>query len=379
MYVLYSAEGAGIMKTLILTCNTGQGHNSSAAAVKEVFVGHGLECDIADALGFFSKAASRLIEAGFTEMYKHVPKFFNFGYANIDKTIADKFFLACMAPAIRRMRNFILKNGYDNVISAHIFPTLMISEVMKKYGVRIKTSFVATDYTCYPFSEKSNLDIYFMPHGDLREEFLGRGLAEESLVEVGIPIRSEFLEKIDKDVARERLGLRADDKALLVMGGSMGCGPMKNMVLSLLGAADEGTKVIVVCGKNKKLYRAFKKLNSPALIPLGYVDNVPEIMAAADLFITKPGGISVTEAAVMGLPMLLLNYIGGCETHNYDFFIGHGLAFAAEDISGTSELCRELLAEPELLAEKSLLLKETICARAAENVYLACANLFDKE
>lgn len=210
-----------------------------------------------------------------------------------------------------------------------------------------------TDYTCYPFVDKTNIDFYLLPHADLIDEFVSNGIPKEKMIVTGIPVRSAFLEKMDKQKARKILNIDEDKKVIFIMGGSMGCVPIEKLVCCLSEKTDMDTIIFVSCGTNGKLLRSLKKLLAKNVIPFEYSSEVPRIMAASDLFITKPGGISITEAGIMGLPTLLIDAVGGCETPNYKFFIKHGYAFGANNVDSAVEKCIDILASPELLLSQS--------------------------
>ena len=163
------------MKTLILTCNTGQGHNSSAAAIKEIYAENRDLCETADTLSFLSKQASKIVEKCFTGIYRHIPKAFDSMYSHSE---SDNHTINPMDSAVnilkigcKRLYNYIISNEFDSIICVHLFPAIMVTHLKEKYGLNIKTALLTTDYTCYPFTEKTDLDLYFMPHADLADEF----------------------------------------------------------------------------------------------------------------------------------------------------------------------------------------------------------------
>ena len=102
-----------------------------------------------------------------------------------------------------------------------------------------------------------------------------------------------------------------------------------------------------------------------------FSDNVPTIMAAADLFVTKPGGISSTEAAVSGLPTIVMNVIGACETPNYNFFVDHNYFYGATTIDDVCNYCSTLLSDDNELKARSNKLKEAFDHNAAADIYKA--------
>ncbi len=365
------------MKTLILTCNTGQGHNSSAAAIQEVFVSNGHECNIADTLSFLSKGASKIVDTCFTAIYRHIPKAFNLGYTHTDVHIgklgAADTLLKVLIPGSKRLQRYIVENGYTHVICVHIFSAIMLTMLREQFGTAVSVSFLTTDYTYYPLMEKVDVDLYLLPHADLKDQFCQSGIAPEKLVPTGMPVRRAFLTPQNKQEARKALGLSDQERIIFMMGGSMGCGPIEELVRTLSSASDDNTRILIACGTNTKLLRNLQKLASNNIHPFRYADNIHQIMSAADLFITKPGGISITEAATLGLPILLLDFVGGCETQNYRFFTEHQYAFGCENIADAVTKCHDLLQNPDILAWHSAHLRDSFNRDPANEIYRAIA------
>ena len=129
------------------------------------------------------------------------------------------------------------------------------------------------------------------------------------------------------------------------MTGSMGCGPMEELTQLLANLLPASYDVSVACSNNEQLIRRMKRAfrKKPNIHICGYIDNISAMMDSADLFLTKPGGISTSEAMVKGLPMVLVNVVGGCETPNLQFFVSHGGAATAQTPEQIAELCRQLL------------------------------------
>lgn len=372
------------MKILILTCKTGQGHNSSATAIKETFEKMGVECDIADAIAFMSRLGSKLVDKCFTGVYRNMPGLWNIVYSGADKRppiVKLGYSIASRIPlGVRRLRRFVRERGYTHILSVHILPAVMISGMKKKRDLGVTTSFLFTDYTYYPFAEKTDMDAYFLPHKGLIELFRKWGVSEDKLIPSGIPVRRQFLENGEtRSSARAALGLPENAKVVLMMGGSMGCGPIEELVRLISEKHGEELRLLVSCGTNDKLLRTLQKRSDERIIAFRYSDNIPQMMRAADLFVTKPGGISITEAGVMGIPTLLLNVVGGCETPNYEFFVSRGFAFGARDVKDAVEICSNLLSDPERLHRQSELLREEFYRDSAEEIALAVRNITDKE
>ncbi len=367
------------MKTLILTCNTGQGHNSSAAAIKEVFELHSEQCDIADAMSFFSKHVSKIICKSFTDIYRHMPKVLDKAYYNTDvkigKANASIYLAKMVSLGSGRLASHVQENGYTHIICVHIFASLLVAKMQRKHGVYCKNSFLPTDYTAYPMVEQTTADLYFLPHANLADTLAEKGLPRERMIPTGIPVRRAFLSKHDKLQSRELLHLPLDANVIFMMCGSMGCGPMCEIAKNIVKKAPQNTRLLISCGTNKKTLHEMQKINSDNIIAFSYSDNIPQIMSAADLFITKPGGISITEAGLMGTPMLLVDVVGGCETPNYKFFTQHNFAAGADSFDDIADKCIELLNSKNALEQYSKTLLTEFYKDSAQQIYNAVVEL----
>ena len=159
----------------------------------------------------------------------------------------------------------------------------------------------------------------------------------------------------------------------------MGCGPIEELVRGIVENFEGDIRLLVSCGTNDKLLNSLKRLDDERIMPFSYSDNIPKIMSAVDIFVTKPGGISITEAGVMGLPMLLINMVGGCETPNYEFFVSRGFAFGANDVDDAAKLCAELLSDSERLRLHSERVRSEFYRNSADEIALAVANIGEKK
>ena len=346
------------MRTLILSCNTGGGHNSCAAALKDAYDAHGERCDIADALQFISPRASRLISGFHTGVYRRIPKLFSTGYQEAERH--ESIFRSGMpvyrylASGAGRLLEYIEAGGYDNIICTHVFSALTMTALREEYSPGLTASFVSTDYTCSPGVAETRLDRYFIPAG-LSGEFISCGVPEEKLCVSGIPARAVFYARRDKAAAREKLGLPADCRHLLMMCGSMGCGPIEELTELISGALTPGEILTVVCGSNEELCSKLRRqYGSRENVRIeGLVKDVPLLMQSADLFLTKPGGLSTTEAAASRLPMVLIDAVAGCEKHNLEYFLRLGAARTAPSPAALAVTALRLLEDKPALSAMS--------------------------
>ena len=357
------------MKALILSCSTGQGHNSCAHAIQEYYSSQNIPCEVKDALAFVSPAVSKVICWGHVTMYRHFHGLFQIGYHYSEKHSAmfekESGIYKFLNLGTRRIKAYIEEGGFDQVICTHVFASLMITELQKRYHLPIHTCLVATDYTCNPGTKESQVDLHFIPDTPLSVFYECPGISDDQIITSGIPVRQMFYHSMPKKQARLAEGLPADHSHLLMMCGSMGCGPMKHLAKSLAKALSPSVEVTVVCGTNQSLCRKLKKKyrKQDNIHIRGYVENMSQLMDSADLYLTKPGGISVTEAAVKNLPMVFIDAVAGCEEYNKIYFIKKKGAKTAKSVKEITQICVDLLSKPRKLEK----MHNNLRSVAAEN------------
>jgi processive 1,2-diacylglycerol beta-glucosyltransferase len=178
-----------------------------------------------------------------------------------------------------------------------------------------------------------------------------KGLDVAKILPFGIPIRPQFSRKTDAEEARRALGLDIDIPTILLISGSMGYGGIDVSTEKLDGLALD-MQTIVVCGNNKEMYRKLKRKKFKKRFDIyGYVDHVDLMMDAADGIITKPGGITSSEALSKGLPMIMVNPIPGHETRNAEFMLNNGIALYATNSFPLEEAVFSLFKHPGRLED----------------------------
>lgn len=362
------------MSTLILTCSTGEGHNSCAKAIKEVYDAHGKPCEIVDALLFVSEWFSGFVHRVHTSMYQKHPKVFRVGYdfaQNYNGPITAKGSIPykILKTGVERLHEHIIKNHIKSIICVHPLLMMMVTALQEMYGDICQIAFVATDYTCSPGVKDSHPDICFIPDGSLAEEFSCENIPMDQIVPVGIPVRQQFYQNAEKDAAKRHFGIPEKKIHLLMMCGSMGCGPMEKLLELLHDKGD--AYITVVCGTNKDLYNGLteKYASCSHIQILDFVKEMSLLMDSADIFVTKPGGLSSTEAAVKRVPMVFVDAVGGCENDNCAFFTNRGGAVAGETTEETAQLCKELIYDSEKRGAMKTALLQLRISNAAELIF----------
>ena len=367
------------MRVLILTCNTGGGHNAVAAALAESFRRLGVSSDTADGLSFISQKASRFVSKWHTRFYRRYPKLYKAGYMSAENDAEsndrDNPVYRYMARGARRLGRAIQDGGYDAVVCVHVIPAMMMTELRRQHEGGPVFCFVATDYTCSPTVGGCTPDICVIPHEELAEEFASCGIARETLLAAGIPVRAVFRERGDRAAARSELALPPEGRRIVLMSGSIGCGPMADIAAELEKRMERGDFASVLCGSNRQMLYALRRGGFRRVEAVGFTDRVHQYMDSADVLVSKPGGISITEAGTRGTPLLLADMVGGCETRNQEFFHAHGWAETCQP-EDMADAALALLDQPErrqaLVAQQHRDFDGLAADRVAQAVYDRC-------
>lgn len=291
------------MKILILSCDTGEGHNSAGKAIKEAAEHKGHSVTMIDMFLLSGKGTSHAVSGAYIGIVKHIPFFFGLLYKvgmliSSDKRKSPVYFANALL--CKKLSAYIESNGFDAVVTPHLYPAETLSCMKRKNLLHIPAVAVGTDYTCIPFWEETNMDYYVIPHDDLTDEFAKRGIPENKLLPLGIPVRQAFCTRTAKAAARTILHLPSDVPIFLVMSGSMGFGKLAVFAAELAIRCHNNEHIVIICGNNTKIKRILQnefKFNKRVHV-IGYTNQVSLFMDACDVIYTKPGGLTSTEALV---------------------------------------------------------------------------------
>ena len=264
----------------------------------------------------------------------------------------------------------IQNEGFDAVVTSHLYPAEALSFLKRRKRLPVPFYTVMTDYDCSPFWEETIPDRCFTPSEEVSQICVRRGMPPERLTATGIPVRLSASKRAGKQAARAALGFEPDAHLVVVMGGSMGGGRMEGVVRELLNTLDADTRVAALCGNNRRLGKrmAARFSREARLRVVGHTKQAALWMEACDVLLTKPGGLSSTEAAVIGVPLVLTAPIPGCETLNAAYFQRHGLAKRAFQPKRAAVEARRLLGDGQARAEMLLRQRTVIPPRAADAI-----------
>lgn len=343
------------MKVLLLTNTAGQGHNATAKALSEQLEAMGAECRILDSYRYISPALYQAISRGYLLATAITPVAYGtvYRFAEHKEKNSSKYSMMHAANSIMAIKlDRFLRREFqpDVIVCTHIFSAQLIHAMKQNGRIRAKTIGIITDFTIHPFWQDVEYIDYLVTASELlTHQAVRKGIQAEKILPLGIPIHPKFSDKMPKNEARRALGLEQDPFTVLVMGGSMGHGNLAG-VIEQIDQMDNNFQVLAVCGNNRHAYAKIKRLiTRKKVYAYGFVDNVDVMMDAADCIVTKPGGLTTSEALAKNLPILMMNPIPGQEERNVEFLVNNGLAVNVTHTYPIDEALYQLFLYPRKL------------------------------
>lgn len=346
------------MNILFLTAATGGGHVKAALALMKQMEKQIPDCktNLVDSLKYINPIVDRLITGTYLITIRKTPGIYGklYDISEKDEYVTDlvKVFNNILS---RRLYRLFEQQVPSAVICTHTIPLQMLSRLKVKGLLNIPLIGIVTDFSNHYFWKLDGIDAFIVPHEFIKQDMLKMGIPESRVYTCGIPVAEDFLTTSgDKRQALENLGLE-NKPTLLLMGGSLGFGDIRTVFASLLSVRRD-IQIIVVAGSNKKLKASLENIaqNSDKNIRVfGYTDRISELMDASSLLITKPGGITISEALVKKLPILIMTPIPGQEERNARFLINAGASVRITQCDDMEAMLEKILDKPYIMQNMS--------------------------
>ena len=352
-------------KILLLYISEHSGHHCAATAIEKAL--HSLDDSVEtlnlNSFNYTNPILEKVINRAYMGVVKRKPEIWEYLYDN-PRVLRNTQKLRDM---FHRFNTGKLKPLLDEfapsaIVCTQAFPCGMVADYKRSYGLATPLVGVLTDYAPHSYWIYNNVDRYIVPSKETGKKLEDNGIEAARIMSFGIPIEPKFRDQNkDGKALRNELRLDPGKPCVLVMGGTQGLGPIKDMVRTLDRSALD-IQLVIVCGTNKKLYRGLERARFRKKVAvLSYVSNIDELMDISDLIITKPGGITTAEAMAKGLPMLIVHPLPGQEAMNTRFLLNEGVAVKAESPEDVTVILEELLYNKNKLADmkrKALLLSK---------------------
>ncbi|KML12919.1 diacylglycerol glucosyltransferase [Bacillus safensis] len=337
-------------KILILTANYGNGHMQVAKTLYDECKSQGFEHVVVSNLYQESNPiVSEVTQYLYLKSFSIGKQFYRLFYYGVDKIYNKRKFNIYLKMGNKRLDELIQLHNPDIIIIT--FPMIVVPEYRNKTGKVIPTFNVMTDFCLHKIWVHENIDRYYVATDYVKQKLVEIGTHPSDVKVTGIPIRPQFEADVPKSMIYKKYGLSSDKKVLLIMAGAHGVlKNVKELCEALL--LDSEVQIVVVCGKNAALKQSLsdlEKAHPDQLKALGYVEQIDELFRVTDCMITKPGGITLTEATAIGVPVILYKPVPGQEKENALFFEDYGAAIVINRHEDILESVTNLLQDEEKL------------------------------
>ncbi len=352
-----SSSAAPTPRILILHATAGAGHRRAAEALEQAFRslvpdGH---ARAHDTLHF----GSRLFRRGYTPTYNtlvgRVPRVWGLLYKGLENPRIHRGTTpvrhALDRVNVRELVTFIDRERPTAVVCTHFLPLEALAPRRLRGQLGCPLTCVITDFTAHPFWAIDGIDATYVASGAVREELAGWGVAWEKIHVTGIPIDERFTRgPVPAAEARAHFAIDPARPTILLMGGGNGVGPLANLAERLLGLAS-APQLLVVCGRNARLRMRMRAIGEAApgrVRAFGFTDQVPMLLSAADVIVTKAGGLTCSESLAMETPMVVFRPTPGQEERNSLALSEAGAAIRARTFEQVVSSVDRILAHPAL-------------------------------
>lgn len=312
----------------------------------------GARCEIVDSYKYASNVFHRVASNGYIGIVKLLPQLYKFAYDQAERATKISAFKTWLHRyTALNLRSFVNELRPDVVVCTHAFPCGVMAEYKREFPDAPRVVGIVTDFVVHPFWIHRNIDRYSVATAAMRQTLVARGVAPQRAVVTGIPIDCRFAAQTSKRRARQIIGVAPDMTTLLLMGGGLGIGPLENALVAI-DRLPATVQTVVVVGKNKALERRLRDLAQDLhhrVKVAGFVENVYDYMRAADILVSKPGGLTSSEALVAELPIIMLRPLPGQEERNTRYLEERGVGLRVERSRELTRVLQRLLESPLLL------------------------------
>lgn len=338
------------MKILVIHATAGAGHKKAAEAIYNgIKAKTSYDVTLVDALDYSNPLFQYSYPNGYSFMVTHMSWLwaFVFGLLDIPAMQGAVRFVRRIYNAVntQRLHRFLIKEQFDWIICTQ-FMSAEVSGYLKRTGkIKSKVLCVVTDYDVHRIWVNEGVDFYTGACDYTRDRLMALGVPKDRAFVTGIPTDPKFQKEWDVPTIRRQLGIDEHAITTLIATGSFGFGPIEELVDIL-----KSHQLIIVCGHNKALFERLTARGLPHVKVCGLVNNMDELMAASDIMVTKPGGLSISEALVKGLVLVFFSAIPGQETKNVEVLMKSNVGLGQLGLKEIGEAINRLHGSSQELA-----------------------------
>jgi len=369
--------GKDIMRVLILSISKRSGHQHAAQAIENAFRQNYPSIKTINR-NFFDIISNPRMEEMVSNTYLRIlrttPNLWDYLYDN------EKVFkkTSRWRQLISRQTSIKFKEVIDQIrpsviVCTQAFPGEVTATLKKNGEIDIPLVAIVTDFVAHAYWVHPEVDLYVVPAEKTKEGLVKHNILSSRIKILGIPIESVFekyYSQLEKEEIIQKQGLKRNIPILLMMGGCQGFAPMKRLV-QLIERSKIRCQILAVTGLHTKLRRELNKLKSELTIPLkvyGYTNNIHELMSISDLLITKPGGMTTTEALVKRLPMIISHPLPGQEEKNSQFLVESGAAIRINSEEEIISTINQLLSNRNFILQLQYNMDELVIHHSTQRI-----------
>lgn len=372
-----------IRRIAILTLGVGSGHLRASQAIHQALHdgADNVEARTIDVLELAEPWFLRLYIYPYWTMVRRAPwawrKLFEWRQRKrLRKTAPDWLFRYGCRSVISRLQSF-----RPHLVIVTEIGAARIAALGRRMGLFDAPILAAnTSFCTAPPWVMDEIDIHCTGSEEAKKQLISWGVSANRVLTSGVPVDPAFALSFDRAEIRRALGLQPNHPVVLVMGGGMGTAPLDSIIRSL-EMCRQPVQVLAVAGRNREMRQRLEALRGQVALDLhvfGWSESIPEFMGAADLLITKPGGVTTSEAMAVGLPTILAFPAPGMEESHLKFLADRCLGLAARSLEEIPALVSSLLDDPKRMEALSAHLRETARPDAAYSVAQVARALLEK-
>ncbi len=347
------------MHVLILSASVGAGHLRAAQAMELAFRELNPQSAIqnVDVLTLTNAAFRRLYGRAYLDLVNRAPHLLGYLYDLMDqppspRRRSDRLRSLVQRLNLKQLTRLLESQPWDRIVSTHFLPAEIAARLRSEGHLQTPHFTVTTDFETHRLWVNQPCDHYFTATVEGALNLQQWGVPAADTTTTGIPIHPVFSQPKDRNASLKRQGLAGDRTVILQLAGGFGVGPVEKLAQAVL-AVETPIELIIVAGRNEELRSRLEKLEAPArhrVHVLGFTDQIDELMLVADLVLSKPGGLTTSEALARGAAMAVVNPVPGQESRNSDFLLENGAAIKINNVATLAYKLTALLEDPGRLA-----------------------------
>lgn len=365
-------------RILVLSASVGAGHLRAAQAVELALREVVPDATVrnVDVLELTNAPFRRLYGKFYLDLVNKAPHVLGYFYDLMDqpsrsgKNRSDRLRLAVEKLNLRKFIQLVKDEPWDLVINTHFLPAEIIASLRRKGELSLPQATATTDFETHRLWVNQPCDRYFTATAEGARYLEHWGIPAGDIIVTGIPIHPVFAKPKDRGECLAQHGLAGDRPILLQLSGGFGVGPIAKLYRALLDVA-RPIDLVTIAGRNETVKKELEAIEVPSRHRakiLGFTDRIDELMAVADVVVSKPGGLTTSETLARGAVMAIVNPIPGQESRNSDYLLENGAAIKVNNIGTLAHKIDGLLEDPARLAQLKANVARLARPRAAYDV-----------